>query len=184
MKITPQQCLIGLVVIALLLVFWPGRSEWERGAPVTLTDAIPDTIVLRVHAKLQIAREVAEGRRSLVEAAALFRELNRLPPAAPDLTLGDGNQSALRAPVSTDEDRLCRQVVEYVDRVLRKEGSLESAAETRAGLETEFRAALKSHGVIRLPDPSALTSVQELLDAARARQRNCRPANNGHDTGG
>jgi hypothetical protein len=187
MKITPQKCLIGLVVIALLLVFWPARSEWERGqsAAVTMMKAVPDTIVLRIHAKLQIAHEVADGRRSLVEAAALFRELNRLPPEAPELTLGDWEQSVLRAPVSSDEDRLWRQVVECVDLVLRKEVSSECAEEVMARLEAEFRAAPRRHGVIRLPDASTLTPVRELMDAARARRAAYErpPANHGRDTG-
>src|SRR5262249_30190005 len=45
-----------------------------------LAERVPETAVLRVNAKKLIAREVVAGRRSLLEAAALFRELNRLPP--------------------------------------------------------------------------------------------------------
>jgi hypothetical protein len=173
MKVMPRKCLLGLVVIALVLTFWPVPSEPEpaRSPLVTMVPVTQDivTVDLRSHAKLQIGREVAAGQRSLVEAAVLFRELNRLPPAAFDLTLLDGIPSALRAPVSSDEDRLCRQVVECVHHVLWSEVSWEAAVEAVARLESEFRAAPREHGVIRLPDPSGLTPVQELLDAARAR---------------
>ena len=40
-----------------------------------------ERMALRILAKRHIAREAAAGRRPLVEAAALFGELNRLPPA-------------------------------------------------------------------------------------------------------
>src|SRR5262245_54746629 len=170
MKLTPEKGLIGLVVIALLLTFWPERSELKPGQSPVVTgmDAPPDTVLLRILAKRQIALDVANGRRLLVEAAVLFRELNRLSPAATDLTLADRYLSALRAPVGSDEERLCRQVVVGVDCVMQKEGTLAWAEEAVARLEAEFRAAPRTHGVIQLPDASALTPVQELLNAARA----------------
>jgi hypothetical protein len=170
MKVTPQKCLIGLVAIALLLTFGQRSSESEPGqsAVVTLIDVTRDTVVMRMDAKRQIALDVAAGRRSLVEAAALFRELNRLPPAAADLTVGDREEFVLHAAVHNDEERLCRQVVEWVYWTLLKHVSAESAEEAVARLEAEFRAAPRADGVIRLPDPSALTPLQNLLDPARA----------------
>jgi hypothetical protein len=170
MRVTPDKCLIGLVVMALLLAFWPAPSESDdgRSAVTTLTDATADIVSLRLVAKGQIARQVIEGRHSLVEAAALFRELNRLSPTVPDWIPGDGYQFALRTPAGNDEERLCRQVVEWVDSALRIGGSAASAEEAVARLEAEFRAAPRAHGVIRLPAASALTPIPELLVEARA----------------
>lgn len=170
MRVTPQQCLIGFVVTALVLAFWSGPSEADGGQPVmtTVTDAAPDIVLLRIFAKRQIAQDVIERRRSLVEAATLFRELNRLPPTAPDWIPGDTYQFALRTPVSNDEERLCRQVIEWVYSALRINGTPALAEEAAARLEAEFRAAPQALGVIRLPPASALTPVGGVLAAARA----------------
>ena len=170
MRVTPEKCLIGLVGIALVLAFWPGPSESDGGQPVmtTVTDAAPDIVLLRIFAKRQIAHDIIEGRRSLVEAATLFRELNHLPPTAPDWLPGDGYQFALRTPVSNDDERLCRQVIEWVYSAVRIKGTPALAEQAAARLEAEFRAAPRAHGVIWLPPASALTPVRQLLAAARA----------------
>src|SRR5262249_53545748 len=82
-----------------------------------MTTPDPETVVLRNWAREQIAREAAAGRRSLVEAAALFRKLNRLPPEWHELLRLENAYVgwALSAPVHTEEERLCRQVVQWVD---------------------------------------------------------------------
>jgi hypothetical protein len=113
----------------------------------------------------QLAREVAAGQRSLVEAAALFRELNRLSPDVSALTTPDFDPSPLSDPVHTKEERLCRQVVQWVD-TLRLVASPEYADAAVARLNAEYRE-LRKHGEIRLPDSSSLPSNQTLLEFAR-----------------
>jgi hypothetical protein len=157
-----------LVLTALLVCRPP-----EPAAPLPPPDADPeaaalaapwpDVVPLRLVAKLQIARAVADGRRSLWEAAALFRELNRLPPARgkpPEIV------THAHIPMDTEAGWLCRQVAEHVHGALREEP--ERAAAVVARLEAEFFAELRAHGAIRLPDPVSLEPVEHLLAQARA----------------
>jgi hypothetical protein len=109
-------------------------------------------ITLRILAKERIAREAAAGARPLVQAAALFRELNRHPPAV----VAAGHPSLLRG--HTEEERLCWQVIQYATN--------EAAAAAR--LEAELHEELRRHGAVRLPDPAGLTSAAELLEQAWA----------------
>ena len=159
------------LVGAVAVVCCPRTPDPAEVTPPAETEAlaegVPEAAVLRVNAKKLIAREVAAGRRSLVEAAALFGALNRLPPRSTDLARQDLHHDwALRVPARTEEERLCRQVVEWVDGLRRSE-SPESVAATVARLTAEFREELRRHGAIRLPDPSSLPSAKELLDQAR-----------------
>jgi hypothetical protein len=126
----------------------------------------PETTALRIHVKHQIAREVAAGRRPLVEAAALFGALNRLPPESIEPPLLDRIDASLRLPRNTDEERLCWLVIAQVKAVLRDEPP-DRVAAVVARLAAEFREELRQHGVLRLPDPSTLPSAQELLERAR-----------------
>lgn len=143
----------------------PAEAEWPVFAPPEVLEPLPDTAAmqLRARAKDRIARDVVAGRRSLPEAAALFGALNRMPPVSPDLSLLD---SPLSLPARTDEERLCRQVVEWVKNLLRPE-SPASAEPAVARLEAEFREELCRHGEIRLPDPPSPTEIQEVLELAR-----------------
>src|SRR5688500_15756557 len=90
MKRWPNYMLALTLVGALAVVFGPQATEpadWGRPAETeALAEGYPETAVLRTQAKKLIAREVAAGRRSLVEAAALFGALNRLPPVTPELS--------------------------------------------------------------------------------------------------
>jgi hypothetical protein len=63
--------------------------------------------------------------------------------------------------VATDEERLCRQVVAWADRLLWWEDSPARAAVV-ARLEAEYRAERRRHGAVRLPDPAALGPIEEL----------------------
>ena len=178
-RVSPHKVLVGALVgafVATFIVPAPRRDEPPVAVSENLGDMVPTTMRLRLLAKRRIAYEAAASRRSLVEAAALFRELNRLPPAAPDLALGDWDETLLRVPVRTDEERLCRQVVEWVYRVLRSEVSPESAAEAVERLEAEWQEVLRRHGAIRLPDSAVQPPVQELLEAARSSAPRTGPA--------
>jgi hypothetical protein len=124
-------------------------------APQSVTDHY-----LRLLAKGRLTREVAAGRRPLLEAAALFRALDRRPPAPAD----PAGMPAGSAGVLTAEARWCRQVLTWVAAL---PGPAAPAEAVVARLEAEF-AALRRRGPIRLPDPSRLESADSLLDHARA----------------
>jgi hypothetical protein len=127
-------------------------------------DGWPAAVVLRAIAKDQLARDVAAGRRSLPEAAALFRELNRLPPVPTDSA--DLSEADLSMPIPgrTDEERYCQRVVTHVQAALHHDP--DRAAAVVARLAAEFREELDRHGAIGLPDPAALEPVQGLLQRA------------------
>jgi hypothetical protein len=133
-----------------------------------LADPYPETVPLRVFAKRLIADDVAAGRRSLVEAAAMFGVLNRLPPALPDYPPAGVTNPDIPIPTSTADERLCWQVVSWVRSVLAPRPREADAAAAR--LAAEFRGVLRSGGVLRLPDPSSLESPAALMDRAREAQ--------------
>jgi hypothetical protein len=166
MKLTPAKLSVVPVAVVLtaLLVCRPPLPDLPPEPPVSaaLAEAAPDVVALRLVAKLQIAREVADGRRTLWEAAALFRELNRLPPepAKPTHVV-----SPVHIPVDTEEGWLCRQVVESVRVALYQEP--DRAAAVVARLEAEFFAELRRRGTVRLPEASSLEPVRELLQRTR-----------------
>jgi hypothetical protein len=155
---------------ALAVVYCPRAPEPNESLVPSETKAwmkaLPEVVTLRAIAKDQVSREVALGLRSLREAAALFRELNRLPPEPEEPTLWSGADPPPSFPGRTDEERLCRQVVAHV-RVTLRHGAPDRAAAVVARLEAEFWEELRQHGAIRLPDPSFLPPVQELLEQAR-----------------
>src|SRR5262245_50325543 len=123
---TAPHCLFGVLavnrwpVIALALalsgavavVFCPRAADpAEAIAPPAcdeFAEGYPETVALRSLAKKFIATETASGRRSLVEAAALFRELNRLPHEFTVLVRPDGFP---HLPGRTDAELLCLQVI-------------------------------------------------------------------------
>ena len=150
-------CLIGALTVVLC------RRPPEPDPPAEYSrDAATEAVVLRAAAKGLLALDVAAGRRTLFEAAALFRELDRLPPE-PDPP--PGFDPTLRIPADTEEGRLCRQVVTAVQAELGAEP--DRAAEAVARLEAEFFQELRRRGAVRLPDPPP-DSVEELLRQARA----------------
>jgi hypothetical protein len=145
---------------------------WDQ----VVEEQVPEAVILRILAKQHLVREVAARRQPILEAAALFRELNRLPPA---LHPADHPSLAGRS----EEELLCRQVIAYV-----AEPDCnwpEAAAQaTVARLEAELQEELRRHGAIRLPDPAGLPPGLELLEQARARmteaeRRACLPARRG-----
>jgi hypothetical protein len=169
MRVSPRKFLAVAIAVALPVVYCrhpagpdellpPGEAEPPAPAWPDLLDA---TV-----ARSLIARDAAAGRRTLLEAAALFRELNQLPPAVSAPAHADPNSPPLTIPRDTEEARLCRQVILYAHFALRSVApGREDAAVAR--LEAEFFAELRAHGAVRLPDPSALEPVEELLQQAR-----------------
>jgi hypothetical protein len=138
----------------------PARPHLSAGDELdeTVIEPLSEVWPLRILAKRHIAREAAAGTRSLVQAATLFRKLNRHPPAVvpadhPSLT------------GRTEDERLCWQVIGYVT----NEEDWPEAATAAARLEAELQEELRRHGAVRLPDPAGLPSVPELLEQTRAR---------------
>jgi hypothetical protein len=171
-KAAPHKFLAVVIAVAVPVAFYhraPGPGESLEPLNPELSAPAPDVAGLRSEAKWLIAREVAAGRWSLVEAAALFGALNRLSPMAPELSCQDTPNFpwVLSDPVHTEEEWLCRQVIEWVD-VLRLAESPEYAGAAVARLKAQFRQELRTHGAIRLPDPSTLVSFEKLLNRARA----------------
>src|SRR5262245_38573901 len=99
-----------------------------------MAEGVPETVLLRLVARGQVARDVIAGRRTLLEAAALFGELNRLPP---ELGQPPPIASPVNIPADTEAGWLCRQVVEHVCTELLEEP--ERAAAAMARLEADFR---------------------------------------------
>src|SRR5262249_13319841 len=156
---------LTLTIGALLALLSPSPSESDEpprpAASETEGKALCDILSLRIAAKQRIARGVLADRFSLLEAAALFGALNRQPPQAPDLSLSDGPGSRLGLRKRTDEERLCRQVVDYVGRIIAEDPKQTEAVLKR--LEAEFEEELGRQGRIILPEPTSLLPVQKLL---------------------
>jgi hypothetical protein len=165
-------CLLTLTIIGALAIAY---SPWACGpADTGSTPAIqttdgppPETSTLRLLAKRHIACDVLDGRLSLFEAASLFRVLNTfMEPAA--LARDVGHFWALSEPVHTEEERTCRQVVQWVD-ARRASESPQRVAAAVARLTAEYREEVLRHGNVRLPDRAGLPTAEELLGRARAR---------------
>jgi hypothetical protein len=158
MRVWPHKFLAVVLAVALAVAlpvaFCRRPPEPDPAAEPVIGEAVgdpaPEVVALRVVAKGLLARAAA-GRRSLVDAAGLFRELDRLPPAPAPPT---GFDPTLRIPADTDEGRLCRQVVAVGRAELAADP--DRAAEAVARLEEEFLQALRQRGAVRLPDPSSL----------------------------
>jgi hypothetical protein len=164
----PRAFLAAAVAGALALVYCPPAPEPVAPDPVAAPPAAtwPDFLAAAA-AKDRLARDAAAGRRSLVEAAALFRALDGRRPAAALPPPADPADRPLRIPAGTAAGRRCRQVALYAYVALWPQGPGEAAAAV-ARLEAEFFAEVRAHGELRLPDPAALEPVEELLRQARA----------------
>jgi hypothetical protein len=125
-----------------------------------ITPPFPESMTLRYLAKQRLAREAAVGQRSLVEAAALFRELNRLPPRL--------DSSAMCLPGQSEEEQLCIQVIAYVAKPENDwpPATVEAAV---ARLEAELRTEKQRAGGVVLPSPAGLPTADELVERARTR---------------
>jgi hypothetical protein len=99
-------------------------------------------VQLRMALKDEAAEDVAAGRLTLVEAAAQFRRLDA------DASEGYRQGWRLLAEGDSDEERYCRQVLNYAEVALRDRAA---AADVLAGLNRQLEEAL-ARGHLRLPD--------------------------------
>ena len=166
--------LAGLLIGLLTLITVRRPQEPVALAVESIDDESPEGRILGMMAKSEVASDVAAGRRSLAEAAALFGEVGRLELSATDLARVSPYDS-----LPTHEERLCRQVIAWVDYQMFRAGL--QPAEVVARLEAELRL-LKERGPIRLPATATRVQIEDLLQHARARfaeEKQRRPTRSG-----
>jgi hypothetical protein len=150
----------------------PDGRKSEAG-PGAIGEALPEVAFLRRFAKDFVAGEVVEGRRSAVEAAAVFRELDRLRPTPEEILQPAGG--AIPIP---DEERYRQQVINWVSAFLPEEPRHRAEA-VLARVEAEFREASRETGALQLPAVAGLEPVEQLLARVKstltAAQRNVLP---------
>jgi hypothetical protein len=160
---------VGVVGLALVVTFRPAPAPPEADRPaivVTASAMVPELVRLRIAAKDRLAREVAAGTRSLLDAAALFRELNRLPPTVGDPAPDAGVDAPISIPGRTDDERRCQEVLLYVHAAF-NHGS-ERDLEPVKRVAAEFFRILHDEGGIRLPDPPSAETVRDVLERTAA----------------
>jgi hypothetical protein len=111
--------ILAMVVVKFIQPYSPPPSLPGTGPVFNRTSDDFDVIAYRLDRKRQITKNVIDDEISLVEATAAFGRLNRLSPAAYDPAKGDWIPAALTWPVATEEDRLCRQVYNWVSAELK-----------------------------------------------------------------
>ncbi len=173
MSLPPRRYVALAFVAAAGLVFAlrPRPPDPDDPPIADPTEQLSEIVHLRIHAKARIVREVIDGRRALLEAAALFRELDRLPPAE-EVQIG---WIPVPLPISTrtEEERYCRSVAVWVwtwitnARTPGDDSADERAAAAVARLVAEFENERGRCGAIRLPNPSALESAAALIELVR-----------------
>jgi hypothetical protein len=110
----------GLLLCGLLWVSSLGRDCWPESCRSLAGvwregDRIDEAlrlIVRREEAKKGVVRDLLAGRLTLRQAAALFRDLDRGPPAF------NWEEFRRAYPCDTDEERHCREVIDCVRGVL------------------------------------------------------------------
>jgi hypothetical protein len=164
--------LVPLAVAGLLAAVLAWRSDEAMDvtqAPVVSAPAerVSDAVVVRSYAKRQVVRDIVAGRHSLLTAAALFRELDRLPPEPPDLAPESLDQllGLPPAPSRSADERRCWQVIIWV-RSAQTDG-LSGRDAAAARLEAELWERMLSREGLRLPDAGSLPPIRELLAQAR-----------------
>jgi hypothetical protein len=123
---------------------------------------------LRILAKQLVAADAAAGRRSLVEAAALFAALDDLPPAV--VVVDDpwhAGQVLPHLPGRTAAERRCVQVMAYALGLDYGEPSW-SARAAVVRLEAEYRRELANPAPLQLPGPVSRATVEDILAQVRA----------------
>jgi hypothetical protein len=172
---TASRCgLVGLVLAAVLVlaVGFPGEtSVWppdvEQGPPPgeDPSSPLPELYLLRILAKDRIVADLALDRCRLLDAIALFRQLDRIPPAV-NYPAGPPPDPPLELPSPTETERYCLWAITYARNSLSKSQPDRFEAVTRR-LVAEFWAERRKHGEIRLPEAPSPESVHQLLERAR-----------------
>jgi hypothetical protein len=155
---TPLFLALALAVLAVGLAFAPGLAAgvgldlWKTpgafdtpGPEAQGEDAIKDQIqaaLRRTLAKSEVVGEALEGRRTLLAAAARFRDLDADAPEA----YRRGWRHLVEG--ASDEERYCRQVLDYAVSVEKdRTDDLGALDRLRAQLDDAL-----ARGDLRLPD--------------------------------
>jgi hypothetical protein len=156
----------NLASVVLLLTCLGGVvSAWQSPGGVDWAECWRDYVETRrreeqldqqlraIHARITAKGEAAwgliEGRLTLLEAAARFREANE--------ATGDRFGAYWRWADRPEGERLCRQVIEWVDAELRTAGAPVGDRVLVGRLEAELAEHLGRYGTVELPRDDKVT---------------------------
>jgi hypothetical protein len=154
--------LLPLLVVACLGVvtarrgvnFWAAPRADEGSSPEALPGSEPSeevaAVVRRLHEKQALAREVADGRLTLRDAAARYRELDEAAPGF------HWEEFRRKYPGASDEERHCREVISFVRGLPDRKDGEEAVA---ARLESELQGYV-ARGDLSLPGAAAGPAVR------------------------
>jgi hypothetical protein len=142
---------LALLAVALVALAVARKWQWPAGAPAPVGPQDEEAwrarqlqvARRRIDAKREVVRRLLAGRLTLLETAALFRDLNEEPDDCP---CRDNPQW----PGASREEHLCRQVVNWARQMANEEGS-RATGEAADRLEAELAALLARGRAIRLP---------------------------------
>ena len=164
---------MAVLLAAAVVVIVRDRNP-ARQHPVSTNRSEPEAtdhlaVLVRTWARAAVVREVAAGRLSVPDAAAVFGWLDQQPPAAPTEVVRATARTGYKDLVAarTESDWLCLQVVIYArsDRALSPARLFE--------VEDEYRRVCAAPGGSVLP-PVAAADCRELLARAAAAVRAAR----------
>jgi hypothetical protein len=147
-----------------------GRTEEaeslpEEGSGTNLVHATTaDVPIIRSVAKRRVAEDLIGNRRTLWEAAALFRQINNYPQTTPACHLPELGAQPMTFIPRTEEECLVVQVINYVDMLYHDNPRRQ---EEVLRLEKILLDQLERSSVLPLPDPASLVAIEELLLEAR-----------------
>jgi hypothetical protein len=152
-----------------------GPPPAPTAPPPALAQPAPEMIALRSLAKERIAREVTDGKRTLFEAATLFRELDQLEPPVPVLPDPDhGIPLLARFPTDTVDELYCMQVARWVSLQAQPEGP-ERTARAEQLAELVWQVKRDKGGGRALARPGHPDPADGASEASPGRPRRGRP---------
>ena len=143
----------GLALVVILSPRWlpavggePATFDRAIG-PVHLSEPSREAVVgaSRIAAKAQVIGRLVARELDLFEAASHFRALNHEPPEFRQFEYR-------RLPGSTDEEKLCRQVILWVETHVGEHLPPREAARRVAELKATLASRLREGGAIVLPE--------------------------------
>jgi hypothetical protein len=152
----------ALATVVALRPAWLG-CRWSReGAGVMRPCLPPDELsgarVRRLMMKGLAVQQLAAGELTLFETAALFGQLNSLPPSLEHMIPP--------WPSGADEgERLCRQVIQWADKEWEHHFPPEEVKARVERLEQELQEHLAAHGGVRLPKDVPHLGIPNILSA-------------------
>jgi hypothetical protein len=118
------------------------EAERQRAA---LLDRRDEVVRGRLEAKTVVVGQLLDGRLTLAEAAAWFKSLNESPADYPAVRHGE-------FPGASEGERLCRQVINWVEAELGRQSASQAEA-ISVRLEEELQTLLRRDGTVHLPQP-------------------------------